>query len=103
MKFTHLKLWVFVVGLFDDFNRFLESRLEEFCEIIHIWVEALLEQLRDEQEEDTLRLIDLQLQEAISDEILATQETSVIWVEKQRLLKTRFSSASTRARSIGGR
>ena len=77
------------MGLFDDFNRFLESRLEEFLRNNpHLELEALLEQLR-EQEEDTLRLIaDLQLQEKRSqDEILATAQEIQRWhirVEKAK-------------------
>ena len=45
------------MGLFDDLSRFLENRLEEFLRNNpHLELEALLEQLR-EQEEDTLKLI----------------------------------------------
>ena len=77
------------MGLFDDLNRFLESRLEEFLRNNpHLELEALLEQLR-EQEEDTLRLIaDLQLQEKRSqDEILSTAQEIQRWhirVEKAK-------------------
>jgi len=80
---------VLAVGLFDDFNRFLESRLEEFLRNNpHLELEALLEQLR-EQEEDTLRLIaDLQLQEKrLQDEILSTAQEIQRWhirVEKAK-------------------
>ncbi|WP_289501517.1 TIGR04376 family protein [Gloeocapsopsis sp. IPPAS B-1203] len=78
-----------MVGLFDDFNRFLENRLEEFLRNNpHLELEALLEQLR-EQEEDTLKLIaDLQLQEKrAQDEILATAQEIQRWhvrVEKAK-------------------
>ena len=77
------------MGLFDDFSRFLESRLEEFLRNNpHLELEALLEQLR-EQEEDTLKLISqLQLQEKRSqDEILATAQEIQKWhirVEKAK-------------------
>ena len=77
------------VGLFDDFSRFLESRLEEFLKNNpHLELEALLEQLR-EQEEDTLRLIaDLQIQEKRSqDEILVKAQEIQRWhirVEKAK-------------------
>lgn len=52
------------MGLFEDFSRFLETRLEEFLRNNpHLELQALDEQLR-EQEADTLRLIgDLQRQE----------------------------------------
>ena len=78
------------MGLFDDFNRFLESRLEEFLRNNpHLELEALLEQLR-EQEEDTLKLISqLQLQEKRSqEEILATAQEIQKWhirVEKAKV------------------
>jgi uncharacterized protein (TIGR04376 family) len=77
------------VGLFDDFSRFLESRLEEFLRNNpHLEIEALSEQLR-EQEEDTLKLIaELQLQEKRSqEEILATAQEIQRWhirVEKAK-------------------
>jgi uncharacterized protein (TIGR04376 family) len=69
------------VGLFDDLSRFLENRLEEFLRNNpHLELEALLEQLR-EQEEDTLKLVaDLQLQEKRSqDEILSTAQEIQRW------------------------
>ncbi|MBR8836112.1 MAG: TIGR04376 family protein [Stigonema ocellatum SAG 48.90 = DSM 106950] len=69
------------MGLFDDLSRFLENRLEEFLRNNpHLELEALLEQLR-EQEEDTLRLIaDLQLQEKRSqEEILSTAQEIQKW------------------------
>ncbi|NJM72534.1 MAG: TIGR04376 family protein [Scytonema sp. RU_4_4] len=77
------------MGLFDDFSRFLENRLEEFLRNNpHLELEALLEQLR-EQEEDTLKLIaDLQLQEKRSQEqILSTAQEIQRWhirVEKAK-------------------
>lgn len=77
------------MGLFDDLSRFLESRLEEFLRNNpHLELEALLEQLR-EQEEDTLKLIaDLQLQEKrAQDEILSTAQEIQRWhirVEKAK-------------------
>ena len=69
------------MGLFDDLSRFLESRLEEFLRNNpHLELEALLEQLR-EQEEDTLKLIaELKLQEKRSqDEILSTAQEIQRW------------------------
>jgi uncharacterized protein (TIGR04376 family) len=72
---------VLTVSLFDDLSRFLESRLEEFLRNNpHLELEALLEQLR-EQEEDTLKLIaELQLQEKRSqEEILATAQEIQKW------------------------
>ena len=72
------------MGLFDDFNRFLEDRLEEFLRNNpHLELQALEEQLR-EQEEDTLRLIaDLkQQQKNLQDEILAIAQDIQRWHER---------------------
>jgi uncharacterized protein (TIGR04376 family) len=69
------------VGLFEDFNRFLEDRLEEFLRNNpHLELQALDEQLR-EQEKDTLRLIvDLQHQQKnLQDEILAIAQDIQRW------------------------
>ena len=69
------------MGLFDDLSKFLESRLEEFLRNNpHLELDALLEQLR-EQEEDTLRLIaDLQLQEKRKqDDVLSTAQEIQRW------------------------
>ena len=69
------------MGLFDDFSHFLETRLEEFLRNNpHLELQALEEQLR-EQEEDTLRLIaDLQRQEKkLQEEILATAKEIQRW------------------------
>lgn len=77
------------MGLFDDLSRFLENRLEEFLRNNpHLELEALSEQLR-EQEEDTLKLIaDLHLQEKRSqEEILSTAQEIQKWhirVEKAK-------------------
>jgi uncharacterized protein (TIGR04376 family) len=69
------------VSLFDDLSQFLESRLEEFLRNNpHLELQALLEQLR-QQEEDTLKLVsELQLQEKRSqDEILSTAQEIQKW------------------------
>lgn len=69
------------MGLFEDFSRFLETRLEEFMRNNpHLELQALEEQLR-EQEEGTLRLIaDSQLQEKkLQDEILSTAQEIQRW------------------------
>lgn len=70
-----------IVGLFEDLSRFLETRLEEFLRNNpHLELQALEEQLR-EQEEDTLRLIiELQRQEKrLKDEILAIAQDIQRW------------------------
>ncbi|HEY9607542.1 MAG TPA: TIGR04376 family protein [Allocoleopsis sp.] len=72
------------MGLFEDFSRFLESRLEEFLRNNpHLELQALEEQLR-EQEGDTLRLIaDLQLeQKRLQDDILAIAQDIQRWHER---------------------
>jgi uncharacterized protein (TIGR04376 family) len=69
------------MGLFDDLSRFLETRLEEFLRSHpQLELQALEEQLR-EQEQDTQRLIlDLQRQEKqLQDEILAIAQDIQVW------------------------
>lgn len=69
------------MGLFDDFSKFLETRLEEFLSNNpHLELQALDEQLR-EQEQETVRLIsNLQLQEKRhQDEILAVAQEIQTW------------------------
>ncbi|MDJ0554892.1 MAG: TIGR04376 family protein [Microcoleaceae cyanobacterium MO_207.B10] len=69
------------MGLFEDFNQFLETRLEEFLRSHpHLELQALEEQLR-KQEEDTLRLIaQLQRQEKkIEQDILSTAQEVKRW------------------------
>jgi uncharacterized protein (TIGR04376 family) len=77
------------VSLFDDLSRFLENRLEEFLKNNpHLELEALLDQLR-QQEGDTLKLIaDLQVQEKRSqDDILATATEIQKWHERVQKAK----------------
>ena len=78
------------MGLFDDINRFLESRLEEFLRNNpHLELQALEEQLR-QQEEDALRLIvDTQAQEKrVQEEILSTAQEIQRWHERVNKAKT---------------
>ncbi|MEQ8538477.1 MAG: TIGR04376 family protein [Coleofasciculus sp. D1-CHI-01] len=72
------------MGLFEDLNRFLENRLDEFLRNNpHLELQALEEQLR-EQEEDTLKLIaDLQLQQKrLQEEILGVAQEIQRWHER---------------------
>jgi len=69
------------MGLFEDFSRFLETRLEEFLRNNpHLELQALEEQLR-QQEEDTLQLMaDLQRNEKqLETEILETAKEVQRW------------------------
>lgn len=69
------------MGLFDDINQFLEERLDEFLRNNpHLELQAIEEQLR-EQEQDTQKLIvQLQLKEkSLQDEILALAENIQTW------------------------
>lgn len=69
------------MSIFDDLNRFLETRLEEFLRSHpHLELQALEEQLR-EQQEDTRRLIaDLQRQQKrLKDEILSIAKDIQRW------------------------
>lgn len=69
------------MGLFDDFSKFLENRLEEFLQNNpHLELQALEEKLR-EQEEETIRLMaDLRLKEKqAQDEILSLAQEIQQW------------------------
>lgn len=69
------------MGLFEDVSRFLENRLEEFLRNNpHLELQAIEEQLR-EQEQDTKRLLaDLELQQKrLQDEILAIAQDIQRW------------------------
>jgi uncharacterized protein (TIGR04376 family) len=69
------------MGLFDDFNRFLETRLDEFLRNNpHLELQAIEEQLR-EQEQDTRKLIaELeQQQNRLQDEILNVAQEIQTW------------------------
>ncbi len=69
------------MGLFDEFSQFLETRLEEFLRSNpHLELQALEEQLR-EQEEDTLKLVaDFQLQhKRLEEQILETAQEIQRW------------------------
>lgn len=72
------------MGLLDDLSQFLENRLEEFLRNNpHLELQALLEQLR-EQEKDTIRLIlDLQAQEQhLQSEILRVAQDIQLWHDR---------------------
>ncbi|MDJ0535624.1 MAG: TIGR04376 family protein [Xenococcaceae cyanobacterium MO_207.B15] len=69
------------MGLFDDINRFLEERLDEFLRNNpHLELQAIEEQLR-EQEQDTQKLIlELQRKEtSLQEEIMAIAEKIQTW------------------------
>ncbi|MEB3309946.1 MAG: TIGR04376 family protein [Snowella sp.] len=69
------------MSIFDDFSRFLETRLEEFLRNNpHLELQALIEQLR-EQEQDNRRLIqDLERQkQQVEEEILAVAKDIQVW------------------------
>jgi uncharacterized protein (TIGR04376 family) len=69
------------MSLFDDLSQFLEERLDEFLRNNpHLELQAIEEQLR-EQEEDTQRLIiDLQRKEkGLQDEILSVAQDIQVW------------------------
>ena len=72
------------MGLFEDFSRFLETRLEEFLrDNPHLELQAMEEQLK-EQQEDTLRLIlELQKEEKkLKEEILKIAQDIQKWHER---------------------
>lgn len=69
------------MGLFEDFSTFLETRLEEFLRNNpHLELQALEEQLREQEEEAVRLLADLRLREKrLQDEILATAQEVQRW------------------------
>lgn len=77
------------MSLFDDLSTFLEARLDEFLrDNPHLELQALEDNLRD-QEEDTIRLLgDLRLKESrLQQEILNTAQEVQLWharVEKAK-------------------
>lgn len=69
------------MGVFDDFSKFLEDRLDEYMRANpHLELMAMEEKLR-EQEEETLKLMtDLKMQErSLQDEILAIAQDIQVW------------------------
>ncbi|MEG5061785.1 TIGR04376 family protein [Microcoleus sp. A2-C5] len=77
------------MGLFDDFSRLLETRLEEFLRSNpHLELQAIEEQLK-EQEEDTLRLIlEIQKQEkTLQAEILSAAQEIQRWNDRANKAK----------------
>ena len=77
------------MGLFDDFSRLLETKLEEFLRSNpHLELQAIEEQLK-EQEEDTLRLIlDIQKQEKkLQAEILSAAQEIQRWNDRTNKAK----------------
>lgn len=78
------------MGLFEDFSSFLEMRLEEFLRNNpHLELQALEENLR-EQEEETVKLLgDLRLREKrLQEEILATAQDIQRWHVRIEKAKT---------------
>lgn len=69
------------MGLFEDFSAFLETRLEEFLRNNpHLELQALEEQLREQEEEAVRLLADLRLREKqLQDEILSTAQEVQRW------------------------
>lgn len=78
------------MGVFEDFSTFLESRLEEFLRNNpHLELQALEEQLR-EQEEEVIRLLgDLRLREKqLQNQILETAQEVQRWHVRIEKAKT---------------
>ena len=78
------------MGLFDDINQFLEDRLDEFlANNPHLELQAMEEQLR-EQERDTQKIItELQLKEKrLQDEILELAKNIQTWHARVKRAQT---------------
>ena len=69
------------MGLFEDFSRILETRLEEFLKNNpHLELQALEEQLREQEEETTRLLASFRLREKqLESEILTTAKEVQRW------------------------
>lgn len=69
------------MGLFEDFSAFLETRLEEFLRNNpHLELQALEEQLREQEEESVRLLADLRFREKqLQDQILETAQEVQRW------------------------
>ena len=69
------------MGLFEDFSRILETRLEEFLKNNpHLELQALEEQLREQEEETTRLLASFRLREKqLESEILTTAQEVQRW------------------------
>lgn len=69
------------MGLLDDLTKFLETRLDEFLKNNpHLELQALEEQLKEEEKEAIRLILDLQKQEKkLENEILAIAEDVKLW------------------------
>ncbi|MGL5833433.1 MAG: TIGR04376 family protein [Waterburya sp.] len=69
------------MGLFDDINQFLEERLDEFLQDNpHLELQALEEQLREQEQDATKLITRLQLEEkSLQDQILAIANDIQTW------------------------
>lgn len=78
------------MGLFEDFNSFLEMRLEEFIRNNpHLEMQALEEQLLEQEDEAIKLLADLRLREKkLQDEILNTAQEIQRWHVRIEKAKT---------------
>jgi len=69
------------VGVFEDFNQFLEERLDEFLrQHPYLELQALEEQLREQEEQANALKIDLKAQEQrLQEDILKTAQDVKLW------------------------
>lgn len=72
------------MGLLDDLTKFLETRLDEFLRNNpHLELQALEEQLKEEEKEAIRLILDLQKQEKkLENEILAIAEDVKLWHQR---------------------
>lgn len=78
------------MSIFDDVSRFLESRLDEFLrEHPHLELQALQEQLREQEADANRTIAELQRkQESLQSEILSLGEDVKRWHERVELART---------------
>jgi len=69
------------MGLFDDINKFLESRLDEFLhKNPHLELQAILEQLQEQEQENKKLILQLQSEEKrLQEEILILAKDLQTW------------------------
>jgi uncharacterized protein (TIGR04376 family) len=69
------------MGLFDDINQFLEERLDEFLRNNpHLELQAIEDQLRQQEQDTNKLIIELQREEKrLQDEIMAIAQDIQVW------------------------
>ena len=92
------------MGLFDDINKFLESQLDEFLhKNPHLELQAILEQLQEQEQENKKLILQLQSEEKrLQKEILILAKDLQTWHvrigKRSRFAASRKSALGTNER-----